>query len=135
LASPQGQATWGLDRIDQADRPLDGQYHFQATGAGVTAFIVDTGLRADHADLAGRVRPGITTIADGNGTNDCNGHGTHVAGTVAGTTWGVAKAATVVPVRVLDCAGNGSWSDVIAGLDWVANNAARPAVANLSLGG
>jgi subtilisin family serine protease len=135
VASPQQQATWGLDRIDQADLPLDTQYHFNGTGAGVTAFIIDTGIRADHVEFTGRVKPGIGFVADGNGTNDCNGHGTHVAGTVGGTTWGVAKGAALVPVRVLDCAGSGSWSNVIAGLDWVANHAARPAVANLSLGG
>lgn len=135
VASPQQQATWGLDRIDQADLPLDTQYHFAGTGAGVTAFIIDTGIRADHVEFTGRIKPGIGIVADGNGTNDCNGHGTHVAGTIGGTTWGVAKGVSLVPVRVLDCAGSGSWSDVIAGLDWVANHPARPAVANLSLGG
>jgi subtilisin family serine protease len=133
--SPQNQATWGLDRIDQADRPLSGQYTFNSTGAGVTAFIIDTGIRADHVEFAGRMKPGYNTIADTNGTNDCNGHGTHVAGTVGGTTWGVAKGVTLVPVRVLDCAGSGSWSGVIAGIDWVAASALRPAVANMSLSG
>ncbi|MDP3760927.1 MAG: S8 family peptidase [Ramlibacter sp.] len=133
--SPQNQATWGLDRIDQADRPLDTQYHFGGTGAGVTAFIIDTGIRADHVEFTGRVLPGYDTVGDGNGTNDCNGHGTHVAGTVGGTTWGVAKGVSVVPVRVLDCSGSGSWSGVIAGIDWVARSTARPAVANMSLGG
>jgi subtilisin family serine protease len=135
VASPQNQATWGLDRIDQADRPLDTQYNFSNTGAGVYAFILDTGLRADHMEFAGRVRPGFNVIADGNGTNDCHGHGTHVAGTVGGTTWGVAKGVAVIPVRVLDCTSYGSWSGVIAGIDWVANSSLRPAVANMSLGG
>lgn len=135
VASPQNQATWGLDRIDQADRPLDTQYQFTNTGAGVNAFIIDTGIRADHAEFSGRLRPGFNAIADANGTNDCNGHGTHVAGTVGGTTWGVAKAVSLIPVRVLDCAGSGAWSGVIAGIDWVANSTLRPAVANMSLGG
>ncbi len=133
--SPQNQVTWGLDRIDQADRPLDTQYHFTGNGGGVNAFIIDTGIRSDHADFSGRLRPGFTAIADGNGTNDCNGHGTHVAGTVGGTTWGVAKGVSITPVRVLDCAGSGAWSGVIAGIDYVANSTLRPAVANMSLGG
>lgn len=135
LASPENQATWGIDRIDQVDLPLDTQYHFSRTGVGVYAFIVDTGIRADHTEFAGRVLPGYSVIADGNGTEDCNGHGTHVSGTVGGTTWGVAKGVGLVPVRVLDCSGSGSWSGVIAGLDWVASSTLRPAVANLSLGG
>jgi subtilisin family serine protease len=135
LSSPQNQVTWGLDRIDQADRPLDTQYHFSQSGAGVYAFIIDTGIRADHVEFSGRIRPGYSTIADGNGTNDCNGHGTHVAGTVGGTTWGVAKAVSLTPVRVLDCSGSGAWSGVIAGIDYVANSTLRPAVANMSLGG
>jgi len=134
VVSPQNQATWGLDRIDQVDRPLDSQYRFNYTGAGVTAFIIDTGIRADHVEFTGRVGTGFSAVADGNGTNDCNGHGTHVSGTVGGTTWGVAKAAKLVPVRVLDCAGSGSLSSVIAGIDWAAGTTDRPAVANLSLG-
>jgi aqualysin 1 len=135
LASPQNQATWGLDRIDQADRPLDTQYHFNGTGAGVTAFMIDTGLRSDHVEFTGRAQPGFTVINDGNGTGDCHGHGTHVAGIVGGTTWGVAKSVNLVPVRVLGCTGSGPWSDVIAGIDWVANSTARPAVANMSVSG
>ncbi|MES2784117.1 MAG: S8 family peptidase [Pseudomonadota bacterium] len=135
LASPQGQATWGLDRIDQVNLPTDTSYNFTRTGAGVTAFIVDSGVRSTHIEFYGRMLSGFTSVNDGNGTNDCNGHGTHVAGTVAGTTWGVAKQAYVVPVRVLDCAGSGTWSGVIAGVDWVAASPRRPAVANMSLGG
>ena len=133
--SPQNSATWGLDRIDQADRPLNLQYYFNYTGAGVNAFIIDTGIRADHAEFTGRVRAGYNVVADTNGTNDCNGHGTHVSGTVGGTTWGVAKGVSLIPVRVLDCTGSGSYSGVIAGIDWVAASSLRPAVANMSLGG
>lgn len=135
LVQVENNATWGLDRIDQADRPLDLLYHYNSTGAGVTAFIIDTGIRADHVEFTGRVQAGYTAIADGNGTSDCNGHGTHVSGTVGGTTWGVAKQVALTPVRVLDCKGSGTWSGVIAGIDWVANSTARPAVANMSLGG
>ena len=135
LTTVQGSATWGLDRIDQADRPLDGEYHYNYTGAGVYAFIIDTGIRTDHPEFAGRLAAGFTAISDGNGTNDCYGHGTHVAGTVGGTTWGVAKGVTLVPVRVLGCTGSGSMSGVIAGVDWVVSSGLRPAVANMSLGG
>ncbi len=135
LVQVQDPATWGLDRIDQADRPLDGLYHYGYTGSGVTAFIIDTGIRADHVEFSGRVLTGYNTVPDSNGTNDCNGHGTHVAGTVGGVTWGVGRQLALVPVRVLDCRGSGSWSGVIAGIDWVANTTPRPAVANMSLGG
>jgi subtilisin family serine protease len=133
--SPQNQVTWGLDRIDQADRPLSSQYYFNYTGAGVSAFIIDTGIRADHIEFSGRLKPGYNAVPDTNGTNDCNGHGTHVAGTVGGATWGVAKGVSLIPVRVLDCTGSGSYSGVIAGIDWVAGSTLRPAVANMSLGG
>lgn len=132
--SPQNQAPWGLDRIDQIDRPLDTQYRFNYTGAGVTAFVIDSGLRADHLEFAGRVLPGFSVVADANGTNDCNGHGTHVAGTLGGSTFGAAKSVKLLPVRVLDCAGAGTLSGVIAGVDWAAGTTLRPAVANLSLG-
>ena len=132
--SIEPQAAWGLDRIDQVDRPLDSQYAFKNSGAGVTAFIVDTGIRADHAEFAGRVLSGYSLVNDGNGTSDCHGHGTHVAGIVGGNTWGVAKGVKLVPVRVMDCAGAGSVSSVIAGLEWAANTNLRPAVVNLSLG-
>lgn len=131
----ESNATWGLDRIDERGLQLDSVYQYNTTGAGVNAYIIDTGIRADHVEFTGRVLTGTSTVGDLNGTNDCNGHGTHVSGTVGGTTYGVAKDVTLTPVRVLDCRGSGSWSGVIAGVDWVANNRILPAVANMSLGG
>jgi subtilisin family serine protease len=134
----QSGATWGLDRIDQRNLPLNGTYTYTPTGSGVKAYIIDTGILASHSQFSGgRVIAGATAISDGRGTTDCNGHGTHVAGTVGGSTYGVAKAVTLVPVRVLDCAGSGANSGVIAGMDWVVSNhgAGQPAVANMSLGG
>ncbi|WP_147652236.1 S8 family serine peptidase [Vulcaniibacterium gelatinicum] len=131
----QNNATWGLDRIDQRDLPLSGTYTYDTTASGVHAYIIDTGIRASHTDFGGRIGNGYTAISDGNGTSDCNGHGTHVAGTVGGATWGVAKGVTLHPVRVLDCNGSGTNSGVIAGMDWVASNHVKPAVANMSLGG
>jgi subtilisin family serine protease len=137
IDATQSPATWGLDRIDQRNLPLSNSYTYNATGSGVTAYIIDTGIRASHSEFGGRVGSGYTAISDGNGTNDCNGHGTHVAGTVGGATYGVAKQVTLRPVRVLDCAGSGSTTGVIAGVDWVTSNhsAGTPAVANMSLGG
>jgi serine protease len=129
----QTSATWGIDRIDQRYRPLNGSYTYDFTGAGVHAYIIDTGLNLTHTEFAGRVGGGADFV--GGGVNDCNGHGTHVAGTVAGTTWGVAKSAIVHPVRVFGCSGGSAWSTIIAGIDWVAVNRQLPAVANMSLGG
>ncbi len=133
----QSPATWGLDRIDQRSLPLNNAYTYNATGSGVTAYIIDTGILASHNEFGGRVGSGYTAINDGRGTTDCNGHGTHVAGTVGGSTYGVAKQVSLRPVRVLDCSGSGSTSGVIAGVDWVTGNhaAGAPAVANMSLGG
>ncbi|MSY38944.1 MAG: S8 family serine peptidase, partial [Actinobacteria bacterium] len=135
-AGTQGCATWGLDRIDQLTANLDGLFTPAGTGSGVVAYVVDTGIYAAHSDFTGRISSGYTAISDGNGTNDCNGHGTHVAGTIGGTTYGVAKQVTLVPVRVLGCTGSGSTSGVIAGIDWaITHHASGPAVLNMSLGG
>ena len=131
----QTGATWGLDRIDQRDRPTDGNYNYTPTGSGVNAYIIDTGIRRSHAQFGGRAFVGYDAIGDGQNSNDCNGHGTHVAGTVGGSTYGVAKSVRLYAVRVLNCSGSGSNSGVIAGVDWVKNNHVKPAVANMSLGG
>ncbi|MGH2787834.1 MAG: S8 family peptidase [Actinomycetota bacterium] len=132
----QTPATWGLDRIDQRNLPLNNSYTYNATGAGVKAYIIDTGIRFTHTQFGGRAVSGYDVI-DGGSAEDCNGHGTHVAGTVGSTTYGVAKSVQLVAVRVLNCQGSGSTSGVIAGVDWVTGNhaAGQPAVANMSLGG
>ena len=118
-----------------AGQALDPHAVLKRTGAGVTAFILDTGIRADHSEFSGRVLPGFSVINDGNGTTDCNGHGTHVAGIVGGRLYGVAKQVKLVPVRVMDCAGVGTVSGLISALEWVGNTKQRPAVANVSMGG
>jgi aqualysin 1 len=127
--------SWGLDRIDQRSSTLDGSYAYANNGAGVSVYIIDSGIRTTHVDFGGRASGAFTAINDGNGTNDCSGHGTHVAGTVGGRTYGVAKAVRLYAVRVLGCDGSGSTSGVIAGVDWVTKNHVAPAVANMSLGG
>lgn len=134
-ATTQSNPDWGLDRIDQKNLPLDSAYSYLQTGSGTTAYIVDTGILSTHQQFSGRVLSGYTAISDGNGTSDCHGHGTHVAGTVGGSTYGVAKNVNLVPIRILGCDGSGASSNVIAGLDWILKNGKKPAVVNMSLGG
>jgi len=133
----QTGATWGIDRIDQRNLPLSGSFTYTKTGAGVTAYIIDTGIRTDHSQFGGRASVGTDAVGDGQNGNDCHGHGTHVSGTVGGSTYGVAKAVLLKAVRVLNCSGSGTTSGVIAGIDWVTSNhvGTNPAVANMSLGG
>ncbi len=135
INATQTGATWGLDRVDQRNLPLNGSYIYNTTAAGVHAYIIDTGMLLTHSEYAGRVGNGYDAVTPGGNASDCNGHGTHVAGTVGGTTYGVAKGVTLHPVRVLDCGGSGTWSGVIDGINWVATNRVLPAVANMSLGG
>jgi subtilisin family serine protease len=129
--------SWGLDRIDQAELPLDDSYTYGNSGTGVTAYIVDTGILTTHEDFGGRAVSGTDTVDGDDDATDCAGHGTHVAGTVGGSEYGVAKDVSLVAVRVLDCEGSGSFDGVIAGIDWVTadHEAGAPAVANMSLGG
>ncbi|MFD8207115.1 S8 family peptidase [Streptomyces sp. NPDC059695] len=135
-AQPKSPAqSWGLDRIDQRALPLDNDFSAFGSGQGVTAYIIDTGIAFGHPEFGGRARPGFDAIGDGRNGADCNGHGTHVAGTVGGTTFGVARKVNLVSVRVLGCDSRGPWSGIIAGFDWVARNAQQPAVVNASLGG
>lgn len=136
LSATQSPVTWGLDRIDQRNLPLNNAYSYTNTGAGVKAYIIDTGILFSHSEFGGRAISGYDAV-DGGTADDCNGHGTHVAGTVGGSTYGVAKGVTLVGVRVLNCSGSGTNSGVIAGVNWVTSDhqAGAPAVANMSLGG
>ncbi|MEU3456000.1 S8 family serine peptidase [Micromonospora sp. NPDC006766] len=129
----QTGATWGIDRIDQRNLPLNSTYTYPNTASNVRAYIIDTGIRITHSDFGGRASWGTNTV-DSNNT-DCNGHGTHVAGTVGGTKYGVAKGVRLIAVKVLNCSGSGSTTGVVNGVNWVTSNAVKPAVANMSLGG
>ncbi|MFD7136866.1 S8 family serine peptidase [Streptomyces sp. NPDC059894] len=131
----QSSPTWGLDRIDQKNPPLSGSYSYSTQASNVTAYIVDSGVRITHTDFAGRARYGYDFVDGDSVASDCNGHGTHTAGTVGSGTYGVAKGVSLVAVRVLNRAGSGTTANVIAGYDWVAANAQLPAVANVSIGG
>ena len=131
----QTNPPWGLDRIGQRDLPLNQAYSYTTTGAGVNVYIIDTGIRRTHTQFGGRAFVGFDAIGDGQNTNDCNGHGTHVSGTVGGSTFGVAKGVRLFAVRVLNCSGSGTNSGVIAGVNWVTANHISPSVANMSLGG
>jgi subtilisin family serine protease len=133
LLATQNNATWGLDRIDQRNRPLSTTYTYPTTASTVTAYVIDTGIKYTHGDFGGRASFGYDAV--GSGGVDCNGHGTHVSGTIGGATYGVAKAVRLVGVRVLNCSGSGTNAGVIAGVNWVTQNARKPAVANMSLGG
>ncbi|MFI6286454.1 S8 family peptidase [Streptomyces sp. NPDC051018] len=135
LNDTQTNATWGIDRIDQRDLPLSGTYTYSNPLTTVHVYVIDTGIRTSHREFAGRASIGADTVGGGQNGQDCQGHGTHVAGTIGGKTYGVAKNVSLVAVRVLDCQGAGSTAGVIAGIDWVTANARKPAVANMSLGG
>lgn len=135
VTPPSTPVTWGIDRVNQRALPLDAVFDVALSGRGVTMYIVDSGVRATHSEFSGRVTKGATTIFDGRGTDDCNGHGTHVAATAGGRTFGVARAVTIVPVRVLNCNGGGLMSDGVKGLNWVFETAKGPSVVNVSLGG
>ena len=134
MGATETNATWGLDRIDQRSLPLSTTYT-SGSASGVTAYVLDTGIRLTQKEFGGRARNGWDFIDNDAVAQDCNGHGTHVAGTIGGKTYGVAKDVKLVAVRVLNCQGSGSYSAIIAGIDWVTKNAVKPAVANMSLGG
>ncbi|QIQ04759.1 S8 family peptidase [Streptomyces liangshanensis] len=135
LNATQANPTWGLDRVDQRDLPLSASYTYNTTASNVNAYIIDTGIRTSHSEFGGRASVGTDTVGGGQNGQDCQGHGTHVAGTVGGGTYGVAKGVKLIAVRVLNCQGSGTTAGVAAGIDWVTANAVKPAIANMSLGG
>ena len=134
-ATQTNPPSWGLDRIDQRNLPLNNVYEYPTTASNVNIYILDTGVRLTHNDFGGRAFTGFDAVTPGGSANDCNGHGTHVAGTAAGNSFGVAKGARIFAVRVLNCSGSGTTSQIVAGINWVTNNHIKPAVANMSLGG
>ena len=136
MGAVQANPIWGLDRVDQDDLPLSESYSYPDSGAiDVNAYVIDTGIRNSHVEFGGRAFNGADLVDNDSSSNDCNGHGTHVAGTIGSAAYGVAKDVKLFGVRVLDCRGSGSISDVIAGVEWVKENHVKPAVANMSLGG
>ena len=134
-ATQSNPPSWGLDRIDQRSLPLNSSYTYSTTASNVHAYVIDTGINLTHTDFGGRATSGYDFVNNDTNATDCNGHGTHVAGTIGGTSYGVAKGVQLTAVRVLDCSGSGTYADVIAGIDWVTQHAVKPAVANMSLGG
>jgi hypothetical protein len=135
IATQSPSPSWGLDRIDQRNLPLNSSFTYPTGGAAVHIYIIDTGIRLTHSDFTGRIGTGFDAVTAGGNANDCNGHGTHVSGTAGGTTYGIMKTATMHPVRVLDCSGSGTTTGVVNGINWVTTNAIQPAVSNMSLGG
>ncbi|AQQ66597.1 hypothetical protein Mag101_02250 [Microbulbifer agarilyticus] len=136
LNATQSNAPWNLDRVDQRSRSLNGSYVYDRTGAGVTAYVIDSGIRTSHTEFEGRASSGWDFISNNQGSgSDCNGHGTHVAGTIGGKTYGVAKSVKLVSLRTQNCSGTGDWSDFIGALDWVVSNGVKPAVIHASIGG
>ncbi len=134
-SATQTNPPWGLDRIDQRNLPLNAQYIYDYNGTNVHVYVLDSGIRSTHVEFGSRATKDFDSINDGQNGNDCNGHGTHVSGTIGGTTYGVAKNVRIHSIRVLNCSGTGSYAQIISGVDWVTANRIQPAVANMSLGG